>query len=816
MGQNHFRVNVVRKHLYCPNSLFIQGCFLNGEPENNEIKIFLDEKEVPFKADRQDGYFVKQKYGGVSSGITTELSLWVTLPETGSYSTLKVVNVENKEEQVAIELGAIKIKNILNKIDYHIDEIKKDGSDYVISGWVMYGHSLSIECKDGKDRPLTGELELRTRPDVMAAYPERKETDVKLGFSYRVKKLSDHKVKLIITADGQSFEDVLGVNRRDYSPVTLAKKIVSYTRRNGVKQCVVHACRKGRDLLIGNHKDVNYAYKDWIKRYDVTEAELSRQRKKHFSHDVKFSIVIPLYNTPLNFLKELLSSIQNQTYTNWEICFADGSTDDRLVKFFDKLTAEDSRIKYKKLSKNDGISGNTNEALKMAEGDYIVLADHDDLLAPNALYEFAAALEKDSGIEVLYSDEDKIDMEGKERFEPHFKPDFNIDLLCSVNYICHLFAVKKTVVDVIGNFRKEYDGAQDYDFIFRCVEQAKKVYHVPKILYHWRSHMNSTAENPESKLYAFEAGRRAIEAHFQRIGMEATVENGVAYGIYHAKLAIVGKPLVSVIIPNKDHIEDLDKCLTSVFEKTEYTNYEIIIVENNSTEEETFAYYERMEQMHDNLKVVTWKDEFNYSAINNFGAKYAKGEYLLLLNNDIEVIQGTWMEEMLGYCQREDVGIVGARLYYPDDTIQHAGVVIGFGGVAGHTFIGQGRYEFGYFARAMCTQDYSAVTAACLMTKKSLFEQVGGLTEAFKVAFNDIDYCMKIRSIDKLVVYNPYAELYHYESKSRGLEDTKEKIERFNSEIERFQKKWDRILVEGDPFYNPNLALDRSDFALRK
>lgn len=814
--KNCFRVNVVRKHLYNPKTLLIQGCFINGEPKDNSIKVLLDDKEISYKEDRKDGYFVKQKYGGVSSSITTELTLWIELPEKNTFSSMKVVNVESGEEQIAIELSNIKINNIISKVDYNIDEIRKDGAGYLISGWVMHRNSLEIECLDTKDKPLKGELELRSRPDVVMAYPELEETVKNLGFVYKVSNIPGNKIKLKMISDGTVFEEILSVNKNSLSLGSLVKRTISYARRNGIKQCTIHACRKGRDYLIGKKGEVNYAYKDWIKRYDITESELNKQRRRKFSHDVKFSIVIPLYNTPINFLEELIESIKKQTYTNWEICFADGSTDDALIPVFEKLVMQDQRIKYKKLEENDGISGNTNAALAMASGDYIVLADHDDLLSPNALFEFARAIDKEPEIDVLYSDEDKISMDGKERFEPHFKPDFNIDLLCSVNYICHLFAVKKTIVDEIGTFRKEFDGAQDYDFIFRCVEKANKIYHAPKILYHWRSHMNSTAENPESKLYAFEAGRRAIEAHFQRIGLDAVVENGVAYGIYHSKIKVNGNPLVSVVIPNKDHIEDLDKCLTSIFEKTEYSNYEIVIVENNSTEEETFAYYERIQAEHKNVKVVIWKDEFNYSAINNFGIKYANGEYLLLLNNDIEVINGSWMEEMLGYCQREDVGIVGARLYYPDDTIQHAGVVVGFGGVAGHTFIGQGRYEFGYFARAMCTQDYSAVTAACMMTKKSLFDQVGGLTEELKVAFNDIDYCMKIRSIDKLVVYNAYAELYHYESKSRGLEDTKEKIERFNSEIERFQKKWDRILVEGDPFYNPNLALDRSDFALRK
>ena len=598
--------------------------------------------------------------------------------------------------------------------------------------------------------------------------------------------------------------------------INIIKRIVSYTRRNGIKKCIVHAFRKGKDYLMGRRGEINYAYKDWLKRYDVTETTLNKQRKCSFEQAVKFSVLVPIYDASFVLLKELIDSVLNQTYVLWELCIVDGSHDESLECDIQEIIKQDTRIKYKKIEKTESISEKCNIALKMAEGDYVVLLNQDDLLAPNALYEFAYAIDKDPSIEVLYSDEDKISMDGKERFEPHFKPDFNLDLLRSVNYICHLLAVKRALVDKVGSFRKEYDGAQDYDFIFRCVEKAKTIYHVPKILYHWRSNTDITEENQESKQYAFESGRRAIEAHFQRVGLKATVENGAMQGIYHSKLDVVGNPMVSVIIPNKDHIEDLDNCLTSIYKKTSYSNYEIVIVENNSVQEETFAYYERIQAEYKNIKVIIWEDEFNYSAINNFGVRHAKGEYLLFLNNDTAVINSTWMEEMLGYCQREDVGVVGARLYYPDDTIQHAGVVVGFGGVAGHTFIGQGRYEFGYFARAMCTQDYSAVTAACMMTKRVLFDQVGGLDEALKIAFNDIDYCMKIRTLDKLVVYNPYAELYHYESKSRGLEDTKEKVLRFKSEIERFQKRWDEILIKGDPFYNPNLALDRSDFSLKK
>ncbi len=420
-------------------------------------------------------------------------------------------------------------------------------------------------------------------------------------------------------------------------------------------------------------------------------------------------------------------------------------------------------------------------------------------------YEFAV-----SKAEVIY----KTDEKGKKFFGANFKPDFNIDLLRSCNYICHMFVASKKLVDEVGVFNSEFDGAQDYDFILRCVEKANEVYHIPKVLYRWRAHSNSTSERPDSKLYAFDAGRRAIEAHYKRLGIDAIVENGDHLGLYKTTYKIIGNPLISIVIPNKDHVEDLKKCMDSVDEKSDYKNYEYIIVENNSVEDITFDFYKEIEKR-DNVRVVYWDKEFNYSAINNFGVKEAKGEYILLLNNDIEVINGDWLSQMLGFCQREDVGIVGARLYYEDDTIQHAGVVVGFGGIAGHAFVTLDEDSDLYQSRTKVACDYSAVTAACLMTKKEIYDEVGGLEEAFRVAFNDIDFCMKVRALGKLVVYNANARLHHYESKSRGAEDTFEKKERFNSEIKLFRSRWPKILENGDPYYNVNLTLDKADFSIR-
>ena len=602
---------------------------------------------------------------------------------------------------------------------------------------------------------------------------------------------------------------------KDLCNMETVRVAFNFMKKNGLRALI----RKSKSKMKGMDND--YEYTEWYEKTKPTKEELAAQREVKFGYSPLFSIVIPLYATPDNFLRELFDSILAQTYTNFEVCLADGSENGKDKEEFVKKYIEEkntgSKIKYNKLGKNLGIAGNTNEALKMASGDYIVLADHDDVITENALYECAKAINEEN-CDCLYSDEDKLDMDGGSLFDPHFKPDFNIDLLESVNYICHLFVVKKELVDVAGMFDAAFDGAQDYDFIFRVTENAKKIVHIPKVLYHWRCHMNSTASNPQSKLYAFEAGARAIRAHIERVGKSLPVENidkGVDYGIYHKYFIMEDKPLLSIIIPNKDHREDLDLAIRSIMTKSSYKNIEFIVVENNSTDKKTFDYYDKIQKEFDNVKVVRWEREFNYSLINNFGVNFANGEYLFFLNNDIELINPTSIEEMMWYAVREDVGIVGARLLYNDDTIQHAGVVIGFGGVAGHTFIGLSEVENSYFHRALTLQDYSAVTAAALITKKSVFEEVGGFSEDLAVAFNDIDFCMKVRAKNYLVVYNPYALFYHYESKSRGLEDSPEKIERFNRETAIFMKRWPEILAKGDPYYNPNLTLRKSNFALR-
>ena len=435
--------------------------------------------------------------------------------------------------------------------------------------------------------------------------------------------------------------------------------------------------------------------------------------------------------------------------------------------------------------------------------------DHDDLLTPDALYECVKLINKTPDSDMIYTDEDKISMDGSDFFQPHFKSDFNIDMLRGTNYFCHFTTVRKDLYEKAGMLNGAFDGAQDYDFVLRCVEHAQHVMHIPKVLYHWRAHKDSTAENPESKLYAFGAGARAVQAHYDRIGIHAKVESTKYLGIYRSKYQVAEKPLISIIIPNKDHTDDLDKCIHSIEEKSTYKNIEYIIVENNSENKETFEYYDQLQKENPKVKVVTWDKEFNYSAINNYGVSFAQGDYYLFLNNDTEIINEDCLEELMGYCQRTDVGIVGARLFYEDGTIQHAGVIIGLQGVAGHAFAGQAHESPGYFGRAMIAHDLNAVTAACMLVKKEAFEAAGGFDPELAVAFNDIDFCLQIRKAGYLVVYNPYAELYHYESKSRGIEDSEKKVKTFH-------EKWFDILEKGDPYNNPNLTLTENNFDLRQ
>lgn len=569
-----------------------------------------------------------------------------------------------------------------------------------------------------------------------------------------------------------------------------------------------------RFFIMGTQAEPEEFYQQWIENNEPDEEELQKQKNEKFESEPKISIVVPMYNTPKEFLKDLVNSLICQTYSNWELCLADGSIEQN--KELEEIYNKDSRIKYKFIGENKGISGNTNEAIKLATGDYIGLLDHDDFLPVFSLYEIVKCINKNPDVEFIYTDEDKCEEVDGKRYDPYFKSNFGPDTLRANNFICHFSVFKKELMDKLGGFKSEYDGAQDYDIILRMSEETDKIVHIPKILYHWRVHNLSTAKSGgTAKPYAYEAGEKAIKDHITRLGLNGTVEPGKTLGTYKVNYDVIGNPKVSIIIPNKDYISTLKVCLKSIIKKTTYSNYEILIVENNSENEETFEYYKRIDG-NNNIKVLYYPEkEFNYSKIINFGVKNSTGDYIVQLNNDTELLTKNWLEEMLGFAQRDDVGAVGAELFYPDGTIQHAGIIIGIGGVAGHVFKNIPKGMHGYFSKDAMIQNISAVTAACIMTKKSIYEEVGYMDEKFKVAFNDVDFCLKIRQRGKLIVYNPYVQFTHYESKSRGMEDSPEKQARFKSEIDRFYEKWKWFLDKGDPYYNINLRLDNDQCAIK-
>ncbi len=547
--------------------------------------------------------------------------------------------------------------------------------------------------------------------------------------------------------------------------------------------------------------------------------ERRREEETVFPREIKISVLVPLYNTPEKFLREMIDSVVTQTYKNWELCLADGSDDKHtdVGRICQEYIEKDSRIKYQKIEKNLGISGNTNVCFSMATGNFIGLFDHDDVMHPSLLFECVKTVcEKDA--DYVYTDEATFTSPNlNDLIVLHFKPDYSPDNLRANNYICHFSMFDADLLKKTGLFRPEYDGSQDHDMILRLTEEAKHVCHIPKILYYWRSHPNSVAADIGAKTYAIDAAKRAVHDHMRDYyGIEVEVESTRAFPtIFQIKYPINGEPLISIVIPNKDHVEDLRRCITSIEKKSTWKNYEIVVVENNSVEQSIRDYYKELES-DPKVKIVTYEGGFNYSRINNVGVKETKGEYLLFLNNDTEVISPDWMEQLLMYAQRKDVGAVGAKLYYADNTIQHAGVVIGLGAhrSAGHTHYKMPREHLGYMGRLCYAQDVTAVTGACLMVKKSIYEEVDGLDESFTISLNDVDLCLKIREKGYLNIFTPFAELYHYESKTRGMEEG-EKLRRYERECAHFRDKWKEQLDAGDPYYNPNFSLDYSDFTLR-
>ena len=532
------------------------------------------------------------------------------------------------------------------------------------------------------------------------------------------------------------------------------------------------------------------------------------------------SILTPLYNTPPQFLQQFLDSVQAQTAPNWQLVLVDASdgAHSDVGETVRTRAAQDKRIVYAKIE-NKGIAANTNEAAKLAAGEYLALADHDDMLAPHAVYCMSKAL-AESGAAFAYSDEALFEKTPEHPRVGHFKPDYAPEYLMAVNYICHPAVFKKSLFDAVGGERPACDGAQDHDLFLRLIDEmqrrdpAAKPLHIPQVLYYWRVHAASTSGGTAAKPYVEKAAQKAVADHLAATGRQGRVEPGKFPGTCHVVWDIPEpQPLVSILIPNKDHTDDLEKCLHSIYAKTTYENFEVIVIENNSTDPATAAYYKKLPARYDRARVVTYKGGFNFSRINNFGRRYAAGKYLLLLNNDVEVINGDWLTQMVGECSQPGVGLCGAMLYYPDYTIQHAGIITGLGGYAGHSHKYHKRGGSGYMFRLATVQDFSAVTAACLLVRTAVYDELHGLDEEFTVAYNDVDFCLRVRDAGWRIVWTPYAELYHYESKSRGSdENDPAKKARFDAEHERLYAVHGRENILHDPYYSPSLSLDYEDF----
>ena len=729
---------------------------------------------------------------------------------------------EHKESLIVLSSDEIKEIEDNHFIEFNIDAVtyEKEISMATAFGWTysIDGKAVKIDILDKNKNVMDISCRKENRSDLIHKHLIQ-EDQSNCGFllSFKYQEGETYYIQFVTENDvvtqkleqtNVAYSSTLSKYIRHINKKNLQKGL-AYLKKNGVKK-LMYRLRYG--TYVGESD-----YESWLFAQRVNEKTLNIQRNTHFSYSPKISILVATFNTKEEYLKKMIDTVVNQSYSNWELCIADGSTNDFVDKYVhEHYSSYGDKIKFKKLGQNYGISGNTNKAFEMATGDYITVYDHDDTLEMDCFYEIVKALQE-YRYDVLYTDEDKLDDSTKMYNDPNLKPDFSEDLLRSHNYITHLFIVNKKIVDEVGYYNSEFDGSQDYDYIFRCVEKANAVYHIPRVLYHWRMHPESTAQNPESKLYCYDAGKRAIEAHYKRVGVEANVElmPKPLYGFYHTTYSTKDNPLVSILIPNYNHKTILKTCIDSLYNVNTYKNFEIVIVENNSTEQEIFDYYEELKNLHDNIQVVTYKGEFNYSKINNFGMKYTKGDYVLLLNNDTEVISPTALSEMVGCILRSEVGAVGAKLLYEDDTVQHAGVVIGFSGYAGHVNHGINKDDYGYMLRARVNCNYSAVTAACMMVKKSVFNQVGGFDEQFVVACNDVDLCLKICQEKYLVVYNAFALWHHYESKSRGYDDaSQEKMWRFNKEVEKFQTKWNDVLVHGDPYYNKNWNIKLGAFRL--
>lgn len=730
------------------------------------------------------------------------------------------VDIESYGRTTVESPSAMRLKSECPAIYEKIMRLYADSSEAPV-----YQH-LFVLRKDlpGPKIDLCGKMRIDVKKDAVSSFALReKDSDFSIMIKEKNACIAEKELRIACLEDELiAYRNSTGVRFYEsakrllkklflYKYILLAKKASFYIKTYGFK--VTWQKTKEKIALMMTFGSIE---EKWMSVNEPGKTELETQKKVKFPDQYKISVIMPVYNTESGMLKEAVDSVLRQTYANWELCIADGgSTSPQIKEILNGYSGNDVRIRVKFLDANKGIAGNTNEALAMAGGEFVVFLDHDDTLAPFALFEIIKTANKDHNIDFIYSDEDKLSENGQRRYNLNFKPSWSPDFLRNNNYITHLTAIKKTLIDKIGGFRQGFDGAQDYDLILRATEKANRIYRIPAILYHWRTHEKSTADNPEAKTGAYEAGRRAVEEHLSRIGLRGRAENGAFAGAYKVTYDMPVQPKISIIIPNKDSLNLIQRCIGSILDRSTYKNYEILIVENHSEDRKTFEYYDKLAREHKNIRVVTWDKPFNFSDVNNFAVSHAQGELVLLLNNDVEVINPDWLERMAEHAVRKEVGAVGAKLYYPNNTIQHAGVIVGLGGVAGHSHKHHKRASFGYFGRLAMIQNLSAVTAACVMMRKEVFLEAGGFDGKFALSFGDVDLCLKIRKKGYWIVWTPYAELYHHESITRGHEDTPQKQARFNTEIKTFRRKWMDFLDEGDPFYNPNLTIATEDYKIK-
>lgn len=714
----------------------------------------------------------------------------------------------------------VKIPTLLSKdINYSLDSIERKENDRAIhvKGWGFDNATrdvLDFYVVNKSSEGVTIKREMRNDVNTYWGLSLDKKYGFEIifderWFNYKNKikiKLKSIDKEITLKVSLEKSVDFAGKTRM--SLFQGFKRGYSYFKENGFNSTISRLKLEWIERF-GNR------YEYWIEKNEFYDSGEMKKNIAFMRYKPKISVIVPVYNVAEKLLVECIESVRTQSYENWELCLVDDNSSKQYIKpLLRNYMQIDNRIKCMFREKNGHISAASNDGLKISTGEYIALLDNDDLLANFAFYEVIRVLNQEPDIDFIYSDEDKIDSYGR-RSKPFFKPDWSPDTLLSQNYICHLSVFKKELIEEVGGFELGLEGAQDYDLILKCTEKAKKIKHIPKILYHWRMIEESTADNPEAKLYAFDAGRKAIENALQRRQIDAKVQDGLSLGTYIVKYTVKECPKVSIIIPTKDHSDDLKKCIDSIIKTARYDNYEIIIIDNGSKEKKTLALFDHyVNTLMERFLVLSLDIPFNYSKLNNEAIKIAKGEYIVLLNNDIEILTDKWIETMLGYAMQRHIGAVGAKLYYPDNTIQHGGVVLGVGGVAGHSHKGYSKKDHGYFSRLDIPANYGAVTAAFLMISKEKYLEVGGLDEInLAVAFNDVDLCIKLLDKNYYNVCLSQIEAFHYESKSRGSDNEGDKLKRFMREVTYMKEKWGEYLVH-DPFYSPNLTLKRDDYSI--